>query len=130
MYFLKSCFSVIAGFAVIFGALALTSWILPKVVGPFVIEDPDPSLLAFTLLLFCETLAIVLGCYVAARLSASRPMIHAFLAGGIVLILSLWTALQRFGLYPLWYLGGGLILTLPAAWLGGMVRVRQFPKQT
>jgi hypothetical protein len=130
MKLLKGLFSIIAGFVAISGAFMLAGWILPKLVGPFVIEDPSPSLLAYTLALFCETLAIILGCYVAARLSASHPMIHAFLLGGIFLGLSIWTALQRFGLYPLWYLGGGIVLTLPAAWIGGEVRARQLRKQT
>jgi hypothetical protein len=128
MLLLKRLLSIVAGVAVVFGTLMLTAWLLPKLVGPFVMQDRDPSLLAYALLLFCETLAIVGGCYVAAGLSASRPMVHAFLVGGIVLFLSVWTALQRFGLYPLWYLGGGLILTLPAAWIGSEIRLRQLSK--
>jgi hypothetical protein len=66
----------------------------------------------------------VCGCYLAARLAPSRPMLHALGLGLLVLALAATTAAVRDG-RPAWHHAVALPLILPAAWFGGRLRERE-----
>src|SRR5262249_43518138 len=79
----------------------------------------------------------VLGCYLAARLAPSRPMLHALILGAIGVVLSAaglaatWNKGPEFG--PRWYPITLVVLALPLAWVGGQLRLWQLaraPKET
>jgi hypothetical protein len=63
----------------------------------------------------------VLGCWIAARLAPSRPMRHALILGGIGVLLSLAGVVASLtaDLGPIWYPIALVVVTPPAAWLGG-----------
>ena len=71
----------------------------------------------------------VLGSYITARLSPTRPMQHALIVGVVGLVLSsagaaaTWNAGPEFG--PRWYPLALVATALPCAWLGGKLRVTQ-----
>jgi hypothetical protein len=61
------------------------------------------------------------GCWIAARLAPSRPMRHALILGGIGVLLSLAgvAASMTMEMGPIWYPVALVVVTPPAAWLGG-----------
>jgi hypothetical protein len=71
----------------------------------------------------------VLGSYLTARLAPNRPMLHALILGivGVVLstvgALSTWNKGREFG--PKWYPIALIVMSVPLAWVGGKLRVKQ-----
>ena len=76
-----------------------------------------------------RTIYGVLASYVAARLASYRPMVHAMVLGVLDFIVSIvglvltWNKSAEYG--PHWYPIALVILALPAAWLGGKLRMNQ-----
>ena len=66
----------------------------------------------------------VVGCYLAARLSPSRPMTHALALGGIGLAASIAGAIVMRGAGHTWYPWTLVVLAMPCAWLGGVLYQR------
>ena len=71
-----------------------------------------------------RTLAGIAGSWLAARLSPSRPMRHALIVGGIGLALAIVGAMTVKEQGPAWYPWALVVIAMPAAWLGGLLRVR------
>ena len=69
----------------------------------------------------------VFGCYLTARFAPRNPMKHAWVLGGIGLVLSILGAIASIvgALGANWYPIALVISALPCAWLGGMLYVRQ-----
>jgi drug/metabolite transporter (DMT)-like permease len=71
----------------------------------------------------------ILGSYIAARLAPDRPMWHAMVLGVVGLVVSIagavatWNAQPSIG--PHWYALLIAAISIPCAWLGGMIRERQ-----
>jgi hypothetical protein len=71
----------------------------------------------------------VLGCYITARLSPNRPMLHALILGVVGLVLSIagalgtWNKGREFG--PKWYPVALVVISIPLAWVGGKIRLMQ-----
>ena len=65
----------------------------------------------------------IIGCYIAARLAPERPMLHAWILGGIGVLLSLagvaavWDKGPEYG--PKWYAVAIVLISIPCAWIGG-----------
>lgn len=76
-----------------------------------------------------RTIYSILGSYIAARLAPYRPMLHALGLGAIGFVVSViglavtWNKEAVFG--PHWYPIALVILALPAAWVGGKLRMNQ-----
>jgi surface polysaccharide O-acyltransferase-like enzyme len=76
-----------------------------------------------------RTIYSILGSYIAARLAPYRPMLHALVLGVVGFIVSViglavtWDKEAVFG--PHWYPIALVILALPAAWIGGKLRMNQ-----
>ncbi|MBL8644837.1 MAG: hypothetical protein JNK21_12950 [Rhodospirillaceae bacterium] len=70
-----------------------------------------------------------LGCYIAARLAPQNPTKHAWIVGGIGLVLGgVGVAMimgKGPGFGPAWYAIVVALSAIPAAWLGSLVRERQ-----
>jgi len=67
----------------------------------------------------------VLGCYLTARLAPRNPMKHALILGALGVVVSAigaaatWNRSAEFG--PHWYPVTLIVISLPCAWLGGML---------
>jgi hypothetical protein len=72
--------------------------------------------------------------YLTARLAPSRPMFHAMVLGALGLAVSIlgaaatWSAGPAFG--PHWYPVALVVLALPAAWVGGKLRLAQLGQRS
>ena len=71
----------------------------------------------------------VAGCALAARLAPSRPMRHALILGGVGVLLSTAGAIATWGrgpeFGPPWYPLALIAITMPSAWLGGVLGGRR-----
>jgi len=120
----RGALSVLAGLVVIFAVTTATDVVLHTTgVFPPVAERMSDA--DFGLATAYRILYGVLGCYVAARLAARRPMRHALLLGGIGLLLSTLGAIAMWDCGPAWYSLAVIGISMPCAWLGGRLRERQ-----
>lgn len=69
----------------------------------------------------------VAGCWLAARLAPSHPMRHALIVGGIGVVMTTAGVAAAFSmdLGPVWYPIALLVVTMPCAWLGGVLNGRR-----
>jgi drug/metabolite transporter (DMT)-like permease len=71
----------------------------------------------------------ILGSYVAARLAPDRPMWHAMVLGIVGLVVSIAGAVATWNIQPAvgphWYALLIATISIPCAWIGGMIRERQ-----
>jgi drug/metabolite transporter (DMT)-like permease len=71
----------------------------------------------------------ILGSYIAARLAPNRPMWHAMVLGVVGLVVSIAGAVATWNTQPPvgphWYALLIAAISIPCAWLGGMIRERQ-----
>jgi hypothetical protein len=81
------------------------------------------AMLAFALIY--RTLFGVLGCYVTARLAPRRPMFHSLTLGAIGFTIGLAGAITVWGSSHAWYAISITLVTVPAAWLGGVLAQRR-----
>ena len=71
----------------------------------------------------------IFGCWLAARLAPTRPMLHALILGSIGTAIAIagatmtWNYGAEFG--PRWYPIALVVTALPCAWLGGKLRERK-----
>jgi hypothetical protein len=81
--------------------------------------EPVPYVLALTY----RTVFGVAGAYITARLAARSPMRHALALGVVGLVLSLAGIVAAVvkDVGPVWYPVVLLVITMPAAWLGGRI---------
>ena len=120
----KSIGAVIAGLAVVFILSMLTDLVLQKAgvmkTDPFV-ENP---VWLIAIIVLYRTLFNALGCYLAARLAPHKPMKHALVLGLIGVALTAVGLIAMWDIPPRWYPVSLMLLTLPAAWLGGKMAVK------
>ena len=124
----RSIVAVVVGFLVI-GALSVgTDYALRAAVPSWFPTDrmDDPALLALTLA-YVFVFA-VFGCWLTARLAPDRPLLHALVLGALGLVLNVVGTAQRWDDAPAWYHVVALLLVMPAAWLGGVLRERQLAR--
>jgi len=116
---LKSIGAVIAGIAALVILSMITDSILEKT-GIMKTDsfDENPVWLIAIIILY-RTVFNTLGCYLTARLAPSKPMKHAIILGIIGFVLTIVGAIAMWHLPPHWYPISLIVLTLPAAWLGG-----------
>jgi hypothetical protein len=78
-----------------------------------------------------RTIYGVLSAYIVARLAPNRPLEHALVGGCIGLVLSIAGAAATWSkdLGPHWYPVALIVLALPSAWAGGMVRIAQLRRE-
>lgn len=72
------------------------------------------------------TVAFGVACsYLSALLARTRPMMHAMIFGGVLFAFTADGFVDGWPAAPVWFSLGYLIILLPAAWFGGLLRVRQ-----
>lgn len=120
---LKSIGAVIAGFALLVILSMTTDFILKKAgimkTDPFV-ENP---VWLIAIIIIYRTVFNTLGCYLTARLAPNKPMKHAIILGIIGVVLTIVGLIAMWDIPPRWYPIALIVLTLPAAWLGGKMAV-------
>jgi hypothetical protein len=121
----RSIVSVVTGFLVIVVLSVATDSVLEST-GVL----PSGSLYDTGLLLLAtayRSIFSVFGCYVTARLAASRPMRHALALGAVGVVVSIVGGIVGRDLGPAWYSLGLAALALPLAWCGGKLVERRAP---
>lgn len=71
-----------------------------------------------------ETLSIAAAGYVTARLAGTSPVAHAVVMGTIQAVVTLWAMFTVPSEEPAWFWITGIVLMIPAAFLGGWLVVR------
>jgi hypothetical protein len=125
-----SIVAVIAGIIV----LAVVSFGIEAAADPLMIHFfprafPDASALQNSvpaqLVMFAYTfLAVMAGGYVTAWISRHAPVRDAVIMGVIEAALTVWLLTTRFHQAPLTSLVKAVIVCVPSAWLGGVLRAR------
>jgi hypothetical protein len=116
---LKSIGAVVAGFVLLVVLSIMTDSILEKT--GVMKTDPfnDNPVWLIVLITGYRTIYNTLGCYVAARLAPNKPMKHAIILGIIGVVLTIVGLIAMWDVPPRWYPISLIVLTMPAAWLGG-----------
>ena len=122
---IRSIVAIVVGFVVI-GALSVGTDLALRAAlpGRFLTDRmDDPALLVLTLA-YVFVFAVA-GCWLTARLAPDRPLLHALVLGVLGLVLNVVGTALRWDDAPAWYHVIALLLVLPAAWLGGVLREGQ-----
>ena len=118
--------AVLAGFAAIF-ILSTATDIVLHATGVFPPWGQPMAGALFLLALVYRTVYGIAGSYLTARLAPNRPMSHAVALGVVGVLVSLaatvatWNAGPAFG--PKWYPISLIIIAVPCAWAGGLLKV-------
>jgi hypothetical protein len=86
---------------------------------PATVSIVNYSTLTRLLWIAWETMSMVAAGFVTARLAGSSHVVHATVMGAIQAIVTLWAMLSVRNDEPLWFWLTGIVLMIPAAWLGG-----------
>jgi len=122
---LKSIGAVVVGFFALVILSVITDIILEKTgimkTEPFV---ENPVWLIVIIILY-RTIFNTFGCYLTARLEPNKPMKHAIILGVIGVVLTIIGLIAAWDIPPRWYPISLIVLTLPAAWLGGKMATKK-----
>ncbi|NOU20023.1 MAG: hypothetical protein HOO91_20890 [Bacteroidales bacterium] len=118
---LKSIGAVVAGFA----TLVILSLLMDSILEKTGIMKTDPfsdnSVWLIAIIVLYRTVFNTFGSYLTARLAPSKPMKHAIILGIIGFALTIIGLIAMWNIPPRWYPISLILLTLPAAWLGGKI---------
>jgi hypothetical protein len=92
---------------------------------PATVSIVNYSTLTRLLWIAWETMSMVAAGFVTARLAGSSHVVHATVMGAIQAIVTLWAMLSVPNDEPLWFWLTGIVLMIPAAWLGGRLAGRR-----
>jgi hypothetical protein len=122
--FLKSIWAAIAGIAA--GViLSIATDILLESAGVMIRQpfNDNPSWL-IALVVIYRTAYTIIGSYITAKLAPSHPMKHVMIIGMIGVIIGAIGTFVMWDVPPHWYPIAVVVLTLPAAWLGGKIAIQ------
>lgn len=115
--------AVIVGFAALVILSTITDSVLEKAVvmktQPFV-ENP---VWVIAIVILYRTIFNTLGCYLTARIAPNKPAKHAMVLGVVCVVLTIGGLIVMWDIPPRWYPISLMVLTLPAAWLGGKMAI-------
>lgn len=122
--FFKGVWAAVAGIAAGF-ILSIATDILLESTGAMIRQpfDDNPSWLIAIVVIY-RTFYTVIGSYITARLSPNNPMKHVMIVGMIGVVIGTVGAIVMWDVPPHWYPITLVILTLPAAWIGGRIAIR------
>ncbi len=128
---IRSALAVLAGIVV----LTLTSFAIESAADPALMRMfphalPNASALSHNvparLFMFAYTmLCVAIGGYVTAWLARRAAIQHAVVMGAIEVALTILAMFKLSHMAPLWSWIVGMVLIVPAAWVGGVLRVKQ-----
>ncbi len=134
---IRSALAVLAGII----TLTITSFAIEAAVDPLMMRLfphalPNRAAISYNLpaalFLFSYTfLCVAAGGYVTAWLARRSPVLHSLLMGAIQVALTVWAmmSLSLRNEAPLRNWIVALVLTIPAAWCGGLLRAKQATKR-
>jgi hypothetical protein len=127
----RSLLAILAGLV----ALTVASFAIEAVADPVLMHLfpralPDAAALSRSIpanvVMFTYTFAsIVLGGYVTAWIATRAKVQHAVVMGVIEALFTVWLLSTRFHQAPLLSLMKGVVVSIPSAWLGGLIRGRR-----
>jgi len=127
---LRSVAAVAAGFVFI-AVLSIGTDRLVRATRPASFDaagrTDDPMMLLGTLA-YVGAYAI-LGCWLTSRLAPSHALRHALVLGILGLAFNVAGSMAMWNAAPLWYHAAGITATLPWAWTGGKLGVRQIRRE-
>ena len=133
---IRSICAVLAGIVV----LTVTSFAIEAVVNPILLRLfpralTNPAAIAFNpyaslVTLVYTSLCIVAGGYVTAWIANRAPIQHAIIMGVVQTLLTVMAMLHFRGMAPLRNWIATLILTIPAASLGGVIFSKHSPSRS
>lgn len=120
---MRSVWAILAGFILI-GLLSFGTDAIMHAMSPWAYDEKGGTTNLPILLVSMIYSAVygVVGCYVAARLAPSRPMLHAMILGGIGVLVTGVINGALWGHVPAWWSIANVALVLPLAWIGGRLR--------
>ena len=127
---MRSIVAVLAGFVTLSAALYAMQGVGTAVLMRTTPDLPDTvsivnySTATRVFWLIWETLSMVAAGYVTARIAPSSHVAHATLMGAIQAIVTVWAMFSVRGDEPLWFWITGIAMMVPAAWLGGWLRMK------
>lgn len=128
----RSTGAVLLGVLVIFVLSLGTDQVLHmlRVYPPWGQPMYDPGLNLLALAYRC--VYAVLGSYITATFAPRNPMRHALVLGAIGVVLSLAGAIAAIpmNLGPMWYPILLVVISMPCAWLGGILHRRRHVERT
>ncbi|MBZ5576430.1 MAG: hypothetical protein LAP40_07730 [Acidobacteriia bacterium] len=132
---IRSALAVVAGIAV----LTATSFAIEAVANPVMLKifhDALPNeaalrqnALARLFLFFYTSLCVAGGGYVTAWLARRWPAGHAAMMGAVQLALTVWAMFSLREQAPLLNWMVSLVLVVPVAWCGGLLRARRMVQE-
>jgi uncharacterized BrkB/YihY/UPF0761 family membrane protein len=121
---LKSIGAVFAGFAALVILSLITDTILEKAgimkTEPFI----DNPVWLISIIVLYRTIFTTVGCYLTARIAPNNPIKHAMILGIIGVVLTIVGLIAMWDIPPRWYPISLIVLTLPAAWFGGKMAIK------
>ena len=122
---LKSIGAVLSGFALLVILSIMMDSILENTgvmkTEPF---SENPIWLILIIILY-RTIFNTLGCFMTARLAPNKQMKHAIILGIIGVVLTTVGLIVMWDIPPRWYPISLIVLTLPAAWIGGKMAIKK-----
>src|SRR5688572_23847829 len=125
---IRSALAVLAGLVVFVIALSAMQALVGAVVASSSSETTgsviDSGGVVSVFWLVWEALSMVAGGYITARIASRQHVRHAVALGAFQALMTLWAmfAVRNPG-SPLWFWLTGILLMMPAAWLGARLRV-------
>ena len=124
---LKSIWAVVAGFILVIIFSILTDVLLIQagmMKQPFILNSAG----FIRFVIFYRSLFGTMGSYLTAKLSPDRPMKHSIIGGFIGFVIAALGAVVMWDKPPHWYAIALIITTLPCAWLGAILFIKNNSK--
>jgi predicted aconitase with swiveling domain len=116
---LRSALAVIAGILV----LTVASFAIEAVADPLMSRNVPARIFMLAYTMLC----VAAGGYVTAWLARRSQVRHAVIMGVIEAVFTVGAMMALPGHAPLWSWVAGIVLIIPAAWFGGMLRAKSIP---
>jgi hypothetical protein len=131
MGIIRSILAVLAGIATLTAAsFAIEAAADPLLLRMFPHALPNRAAISYNLwsalFMFAYTaLCVAAGGYVTAWIARRSPVLHAVMTGVIQVALTVWAMMSLPEQAPLRNWIVAIVLTIPTAWLGGLLRAKQ-----
>ncbi|HKV04244.1 MAG TPA: hypothetical protein VJO53_03935 [Candidatus Acidoferrales bacterium] len=128
---IRSVLAVLVGIAV----LTITSFAIEAAADPLLMRMfpnalPNSAALSHNLparlfMMAYTMICVAAGGYVTAWIARRSQVRHAVIMGAVQVVLTVWAMFTLPHQAPLWGWITGMALTVPAAWIGGVIRAKQ-----
>jgi hypothetical protein len=120
----RSILAVIAGYAAMVAVVILCTVVIKQMAPGWMGDDGSPQLMYVITNLGYSFTAALLGGYIAAAIGSRAPLTHAGALAALMLLFSIFSAMQMRGRQPVWYQIALTIVAPLGALLGGLIRAQ------